>query len=118
MINQMQGVEMPDAVKWRIHLGQRRYTIAFDVAESTDADGSTSYSWSEATFDAGTPTYGDIASAIIRSHYSDDAMTAIINNHLLGDDDAEHEEEWQEMQQWRAYAKEEAKRLLDAIELA
>lgn len=49
--------------------------------------------------------YASIVSAIINDHYSNDRMQAIINNHLLEAND-EHEEEFREMQAWRAHAKE------------
>ena len=57
-------------------------------------------------------TYSSIVSAIITDKYPNDVMQAIINNHLLGDDE-EHEAEYQEMQAWRRTAKEVAKRITE-----
>lgn len=50
--------------------------------------------------------YSIIVSAIINDRYSSDRMQAIINNHLLEINDSEHEAEFNEMQAWRAHAKE------------
>nr|AIF26681.1 hypothetical protein [uncultured bacterium fosmid pJB83B9] len=60
--------------------------------------------------------YGDLVSAIIRSRYSDDSMQAIINNHLLGDEDPEHLHAYQEMQDWRVTAKAQAKLILNKLD--
>ena len=50
--------------------------------------------------------YSSVVSAIINDRYSNDKMQAIINNHLLEMNDSEHEAEFNEMQAWRAHAKE------------
>lgn len=55
--------------------------------------------------------YDEIVSAIIRDKYSNDKMQAIINNHLM-EPDEEHIKEFQEMQEWRKFAKSYAKELL------
>lgn len=55
-------------------------------------------------------TYSSLVSAIIVDKYPSDVMQAIINNHLLGDDE-EHEQEYQEMQAWRRTAKAVAKEI-------
>lgn len=60
--------------------------------------------------------YGDLVSAIIRSHYSDDSMQAIINNHLLGDEEPEHLQAYREMQDWRVTAKAQAKLILNVLD--
>ena len=57
-------------------------------------------------------TYSSLVSAIIVDKYPSDVMQAIINNHLLGDDE-EHEQEYNEMQAWRRTAKEVAKRITE-----
>lgn len=50
--------------------------------------------------------YDKAVNAIISAAYPADKMQAIINNHLLDDDDdAEHAKEFQEMQDWRKKAK-------------
>lgn len=65
----------------------------------------------EITMPVGVLDYGSIVSAIIDSHYSNDQMQAIVNNHLIG----EHEEAFEEMQQYRVYAKQTAKSIVEEI---
>lgn len=55
--------------------------------------------------------YGGIVSAIINAKYSNDEMWAIVNNHLL-ERSSDTEEEYQQMQQWRLFAKQMAKEIL------
>lgn len=54
--------------------------------------------------------YGSIVSAYINNRYTFDSMQAIINNHLLGDED--HESEYKAMQEYRKKAKEWAKEIV------
>ena len=63
----------------------------------------------------GTRTYDGIVNAIVCDHYPADKMQAIINNHLLEGDSAEHEAEFAEMQAWRAKAKSIAKEVVKMI---
>lgn len=58
-------------------------------------------------------TYEQVTSAIIDAAYPSDQMQAIINNHLLESDNAEHEAEFAAMQQWRADAKTIAKQVME-----
>ena len=58
-------------------------------------------------------TYEQVTSAIIDAAYPSDQMQAIINNHLLESDNAEHEAEFAAMQQWRAGAKTIAKQVVE-----
>lgn len=55
--------------------------------------------------------YSKIVSSIINDKYDNNAMQAIINNHLIGDTE-EHELEFQIMQEWRQIAKQVAKQVL------
>lgn len=63
----------------------------------------------------GTRTYDGIVNAIICDHYPADKMQAIINNHLLESESKEHQEEFAEMQSWRAKAKSVAKVVVSMI---
>lgn len=62
------------------------------------------------TLPIGVLDYGSIASAYINNRYTFDSMQAIINNHLLGDED--HESEYKTMQEYRKKAKEWAKEIV------
>lgn len=111
-IERVQGSERPQPIRSKTVLGAPKYTIAFDVQ---DEDGQ--LSWSEATFDKlGAPDYAHLVAAIVKGRYSDDNMTAIVNNHLLDDGDEEHAQEWEAMQNWRKEAKALAKEFLKQFE--
>lgn len=67
------------------------------------------------TLPIGVLDYGSIVSAYINNRYPFDSMQAIINNHLLGDE--EHETEYEEMQQYRKKAKRWAKEIIERIKV-
>lgn len=117
------GYEKPQSVRYNLKWGQREYTLSYEITESTSQpegmqleEGQTYYSWIETTLPLGKPTYDDIVSKIVKTKYSDDEMTALINNHLLDDGDEEHTAEWKEMQEWRANAKKIAKEAVEQID--
>lgn len=61
--------------------------------------------------------YGPMVSAIIRSEYSEDAVEAIVNNYLADSENSDHTAEFQQLQEWRAKAKQAARTIIDdAIE--
>lgn len=70
------------------------------------------YSWKEIIVKYSNFNYGGIVSAIINMVYSNDKMTAIINNYLL-DANEESTKEFNEMQEFRSYAKSTAKIITD-----
>lgn len=89
-------------------------------SESTDSDSSEAASNAVRTvYEAYTvrvslpTTYEQVTSAIIDAAYPSDQMQAIINNHLLESDNAEHEAEFAAMQEWRAGAKTIAKQVME-----
>lgn len=61
-------------------------------------------------------TYEQVTSAIIDAAYPSDQMQAIINNHLLESDNAEHEAEFTAMQEWRTNAKAIAKQVMEQFQ--
>ena len=60
-------------------------------------------------------TRSRVIDAIVTAAYPQDVMQAIINNHLLGDDDTEHEAEFAAMQEWRTLAKRTADEVLSVM---
>ena len=89
-------------------------------SESSDSDSSEAVSNAVRTaYEAYTvrvslpTTYEQVTSAIIDAAYPSDQMQAIINNHLLESDNAEHEAEFAAMQEWRANAKTIAKQVME-----
>lgn len=114
-ISYHQGTEPPQCIQYEIRLGMKQYRISFDIQSVEDEEGQ-QYKWTEVLFSPGKPTYDNLVAAIICSRYSSDKMQAIINNHLLNDGNAEHEKEWNDMQEWRAEAKTTAKKVLSEID--
>ena len=57
--------------------------------------------------------YGGIIDALINYKYSTDKMQAIINNYLLDPNDESANQEFIEMQKWRAESKQIAKEILE-----
>lgn len=54
--------------------------------------------------------YDRVASHIVREKYSADKMEALINNYLLDAD--KYKSEFEQMQEWRTFAKECAKKIV------
>lgn len=101
------GTERPDELTSKIRLGQREHTINFCVEEIKE--GGYLYRWKSVTLLPGVWTYSAIVNAIVTEKYPEDAMQAVINNYLADGSDAEAVADFNEMQQWRAMAKEVAK---------
>ena len=57
-------------------------------------------------------TYDKIVDAIISYKYPIDKMQAIVNNYLLDSEDSLIKEEFEQMQDWRKFAKSYAKELI------
>lgn len=117
------GIEKPQFLHYNLKWGQREYTLSYKITENTPQpegmqleESQTYYSWIETKLPLGKPTYDDIVARIVKTKYSDDEMTALINNHLLDDGDEGHIAEWKEMQEWRAYAKKIAKEAVEQID--
>lgn len=100
------GNERPDNVEMKLRLGQRQYTVNFNVesAEGTDYK----YRWQSVTLEPGVWAYGPLVSAIVSERYPEDAMQAVINNYLMEQRTDEAVAEFNAMQCWRAFAKEVA----------
>lgn len=94
-------------------LGQKVYTINFNI-EEVDND-TERYRFSSVTLPVGQYDRATVISAIIRQRYSDDEMQAIINNYLLDPNDAEAVAEFNQMQQYRKFAKKLADEFIEAI---
>ena len=100
------GNEKPDSVVMKLRLGQRQYTVNFNVqsAEGTEYR----YRWQSVTLEPGVWEYGSLVSAIIAERYPEDAMQAVVNNYLLEPRTDEAVAEFTAMQSWRAFAKDVA----------
>ena len=60
--------------------------------------------------------YSNIVDALITYKYANDKMTAIVNNYLLDPTDEEALQEFNQMQEWRKFAKQLAKSVTNNLE--
>lgn len=104
----------PQFVSYEKHLGQKIYTINFNVEEVNNDIGR--YQYSSVTLPVGRYDRATVISSIIRQRYSDDEMQAIINNYLLDPTDAESLAEFNAMQGYRRFAKSLADDFINEIE--
>jgi len=113
-ITKERGMERPPEVAVSYHFGVPQYTVNVLVEErAPEAEGQPQeYGWTCICLAPGQLTYDALVAALVRTRYSDDAMTAIINNHLLDGNDADIAAEWEQMQQWRREAKALAKQII------
>ena len=104
------GNERPDDVVMKLRLGQRQYTVNFNVesAEGTEYK----YRWQSVTLEPGVWAYGPLVSAIVSERYPEDAMQAVVNNYLLEPRTDEAVAEFKAMQNWRTFAKEVAQKAI------
>ena len=106
------GADCPPTYTVRRNAGLLQLTLYVDVVHTTQGEeGVTADEWSAVRIEMpiGVIDYGSIVSAIIDSHYTNDQMQAIVNNHLIG----EHEDVFAEMQEYRTYAKRTAQEIVD-----
>ena len=99
----------PEPVEVKMHLGQKVRTVNFNIEETTpEVQEKTGFNfrYQSVTLEPGIWSYPAIVSAIIKERYPDDAMDAIVNNYLADPKSEEYKMEMQEMQDWRANAKE------------
>ena len=105
------GQECPPTYLTRNNGGQLQLIIYTDVRQETGENEQVTYVATEITMPIGIVDYGSIVSAIIDAHDSFDQMQAIVNNYLI----QEHLDEFQEMQDYRLYAKEIARMIIEDI---
>lgn len=105
------GQECPPTYLTRNNGGQLQLIIYTDVRQETGENEQVTYVATEITMPIGIVDYGSIVSAVIDAHYSFDQMQAIVNNYLI----QEHLDEFQAMQDYRLYAKEIARMIIEDI---
>ena len=113
-ITKERGVQLPPEVAVSYCFGVPQYTVNVLVEEcAPEAEGQPQeYGWTRICLAPGPLTYDALVAALVRTRYSDDAMTAIINNRMAEPDDADIAAEWEQMQQWRREAKTLAKQII------
>lgn len=101
----------PLAVTKKRIVGQPTYTINWDVDEYTE-DEQKYYKYYSHQFKPAIWDYGAIVDVIISTYYPQDKMQAIINNYLLDPNNEDSLNEFNAMQEKRAWAKQTAKELM------
>ncbi len=100
-----------------ICFGAEEKEVTIDNMHSDEEEAETRTIFEAYSVRVSLPTsYEQVTSAIIDAAYPNDQMQAIINNHLLESDNAEHEAEFAAMQEWRKQAKEIAKQVMVEFE--
>jgi len=79
------------------------------VQQLNETEGGYKYRWQSVTLEPGIWNYGPIVNAIVTLEYPTDKMQAVVNNYLGAPEDPEAVGEMQDMQNWRAFAKQVAK---------
>lgn len=97
----------PNEIEYKIHLGQRQYSINYDIVENDEI-----FEYNSVELPLGVFSYDAIVNAIISDEYPSDKMQAVINNYLL--DSEKGKEEFEQMQNCRTKAKAIAKQLLES----
>lgn len=59
-----------------------------------------------------------VIDAIVTAEYPNDRMQAVVNNYLANQKDAERKQEFNDMQNWRAHAKEIATEAIEVLSAA
>lgn len=106
----------PEGVEIKNHLGQKQRTVNFNIEELPKEDES-GYKWRYecVTLEPGIWNYDALVAAIIKAHYTDDEREAIVNNYLADPKADIAQEEMNQLQEWRATAKEIAKERLEIL---
>lgn len=111
MAKKRNSITLPPLVEKKRLLGQPSYIINWDAIEYVEND-TTYYSYYSHQFKPTIWNYGAIVDAIISTYYPQDKMQAIINNYLLDPNDGDSLNEFNAMQEKRAWAKQTAKELM------
>lgn len=111
MKNTSYDIEPPKFVEQRIIYGQKNRTINYEVEEFTEGG----YEFNSIALPPAVWDYGVIVDLIIKEHYPNGQMEAILNNYLLDPSDEQSKAKFNEMQEYRNYAKELAKQAMQYV---
>ena len=110
------GPECPPLYTVQRSNGIRQLTIYIDAHEEEQPPESevSEKQWvaTAIRLPVGTLDYGSIVDALIQHKYPYSRMEAVRNNHDIGT----HIEEWEAMQEYRRYAKQLAKQIIEELE--
>lgn len=103
----MESTVKPQLVDTYVISGQRLYDLNLEVAQDGDV-----YRWEQIQIPFNKFNYSGVVDTLIVFKYPNDKMQAIVNNYLLDPTDQQSLNEFNQMQEWRKYAKELAKEIL------
>lgn len=109
------GSEHPSLYEIKQNAGTTQLLINVDVRQEQAAgpeSGEDQWMWNALTFAPGEHSYGAIVDALIQHEYPYSRMEAVRNNHDIGT----HIEEWEAMQEYRKYAKQLARTIVNEFE--
>lgn len=101
----------PALVTYRYWLGSKQRTVKYRAEDCTE--GEYTRRWQAVQLETGVWGYDAIVAAIVTAEYPSDRMQAVVNNYLAQPEDAAIKAEFDEMQDWRAYAKSVARKCLE-----
>lgn len=99
----------PNEIEYKIYLGQRQYSINYDIAQNGEM-----YEYESVQLPLGVFSYDAIVNAIVSEEYPSDKMQAVINNYLLDSENEANKADFDKMQQCRTKAKAIAKQVLES----
>lgn len=105
--NTYTGLEIPKLMPKRYGRATMYY-VPYNVTKDNGT-----YSWKYVSLTPENYNYGGLVDAIIGTKYDLSSVIAIVINYVGNMDDAKYKAEFDELQQWRAYAKTEAKKYFD-----
>lgn len=94
------GVELPEVII-SIHGVKTFRYVPYNIVLNENK----LYTWNYILIGPSSYNYEGVVKAIINVKYNNDSMTAILNNYLLSPDNEKYKKEFNEMQEWRLYAK-------------
>lgn len=102
--NTYSGVEVPKMVTKRFSRATMYY-VPYNIAEDNGT-----YTYKYVSLTPENYNYGGLVDAIIGTRYNLSNVIAIVINYIGDNKNAEYKSEFNELQQWRKFAKEEARK--------
>lgn len=103
-------MEKPNIIEKRYYKHKFYYVIRFNIKYDESVN---DWVFNEVKLPYGKFDYSTIINALIEFKYPNDKMQAIINNYLLDSDNLNAIDEFNQMQEWRKFAKSYAKEIIN-----
>lgn len=99
------GTSVPEIITTKNKNGNVFLTVPIVISHENDV-----YTWLEISINKYKYTYESLVSTIIGLKYTNDEVTAIINNYLLEQTNEKYKDEFTELQLWRIQVKDWVKK--------